>query len=192
MQFRDITNDKKTRYVLKQDEKCVFFMHNRSGDITFELAGPGAEARIFAVMTGTDSARRSLRIEEHHLAPDTVSSAVVRNVLDDNAALSYEGAVRIERGAVRSDAVQDIRSLLLSSGASVSAEPALEILENDVRCRHSATASPVNQEQLFFARSRGLSEQAARQILVDGFLDEVLHGMRRYSNEVPETLTFLA
>ena len=156
------------------------------------LAGPGAEARIFAVMTGTDSARRSLRIEERHLAPDTVSSAVVRNVLDDNAALSYEGAVRIERGAVRSDAVQDIRSLLLSSGASVSAEPALEILENDVRCRHSATASPVNQEQLFFARSRGLSEQAARQILVDGFLDEVLHGMRRYSNEVPETLTFLA
>ena len=192
MQFRDITNDKKTRYVLKQDEKCVFFMHNRSGDITFELAGPGAEARIFAVMTGPDSARRSLRIEERHLAPDTVSSAVVRNVLDDNAALSYEGAVRIERGAVRSDAVQDIRSLLLSSGASVSAEPALEILENDVRCRHSATASPVNQEQLFFARSRGLSEQAARQILVDGFLDEVLHGMRRYSNEVPETLTFLA
>lgn len=192
MRFIDITADTKTTYRLAAGEKAVFFMHNREGDIAFELAGPGVEARIFAVMTGTDNAHWSLRIEERHLAPDTVSSAVVRNVLDDNAALSYEGAVRIERGAVRSDAVQDIRSLLLSSGASVSAEPALEILENDVRCRHSATASPVNQEQLFFARSRGLSEQAARQILVDGFLDEVLHGMRHYSNEVPETLTFLA
>lgn len=177
MQFIDISQDPKNTYLLGKNEKVVFFMFNRSGDITFELAGEGAEAHIFAFFIGKNDDAATLSITQRHLAPKTVSHALIKSALSDAAAFSHEGLVRIERQADLSDASQESRALLLSPEARASSKPALEILADDVRCRHAAAASSLDPEQLFFAQSRGLSQAQAADLLVNGFFKDALQKM---------------
>lgn len=182
MRFVDISTDTKNAYALDKNEKCVFYMLNRSGELTFELSGTGAKAHIFAFFMGQGDDQATLRITQRHLAPDTVSSALVKSVLSDGSSFTYEGLIRIAKQARRSDASQESRSLLLSRNARAFAKPALEILADDVRCRHAATTSSLDKEQLFFAASRGLSEEQAKRLLVDGFLNEAIEKMERIMN----------
>ncbi len=177
MQYRDISTDTESLYHLDTNEKAVFFMLNRTGEITIELAGPGATAHVFALYTEDDTAKRSLSLMQKHLAPDTVSSALVKTAVDGKTSFSYDGAIHIAKNAHRSDASQESRTLVLSPDARAYARPALEILAHDVVCHHAATTSSVNDEALFFARSRGLSEDAARRLLVRGFFQEALDRM---------------
>ena len=177
MQFRDISNDKESTYVLKENEKVVFFMRNRLGSLIFELAGIGAEAHIFAIFTGKGATTAELNITQKHLAPKTVSHTLIKSTLSENSSFSYQGLIRIEQEAFLSDASQECRSLLLSPDASASSRPSLEILNDDVRCRHAATASSIDPAELFFAQSRGLSKAQATELLVQGFFKDVMEKM---------------
>ncbi len=196
MQYRDISNDTESLYRLAENEKAVFFMLNRIGKITVELAGPGAAAHVFAFYTGEDVDAKSLDLTQRHLAPDTVSSALVKAALDNDASFAYDGSIKIDKGAFRSHASQESRTLLLSPTARASARPALEILAHDVICHHAATTSPVNDEALFFARSRGLSKDAAKKLLVRGFFQEAFEQMEALGIKAAETksrmLSFIA
>ncbi|MFZ2187375.1 MAG: SufD family Fe-S cluster assembly protein [Candidatus Moraniibacteriota bacterium] len=174
MQFRDISQDYKNTYRLGQDEKAVFFMLNRSGDVVFELAESGAEAHIFSFFIGKNADTSSLRIRQQHLAPKTVSHTLVKSVVSDESRYTYEGLIFIAAHAPQSDASQESRALLLSPDAFASMNPVLEILADDVKCRHAATASPLNREALFFAETRGLSPAQAKTLLVQGFFNDAL------------------
>lgn len=178
MQFKNISQDDKDTYRLGKNEKVVFFMFNRSGNITFELAGAGAEARIFSFFIGKDTDQFTLTLTQKHLAPDTVSHTLIKSTLSDKATGTYESLIFIDKKAVQSDASQESRAILLSSDASVSIKPTLEILANDVQCHHAATASPLAPEALFFAKTRGLSEQQAKNLLLHGFFNEALEKMQ--------------
>lgn len=178
MIFRDISIEKQTLYTLTANEKVVFFMLNRSGDIVFELTGENAEAHIFAFYIGKNDESLSLNLTQKHLAPHTVSQALIKSALYDKAAFTYDGLIRIEQHATLSDASQECRTLLLSPEATSSAKPALEILTDDVRCRHAATASSPNEDQLFFMESRGLSKKQATELLVSGFLKDAREKMQ--------------
>jgi Fe-S cluster assembly protein SufD len=177
MQYRDISTETESLYRLAAEEETVFFMLNRSGAITIELTGPGAKAHVFAFYTGDGATKQTLSLMQQHLAPDTVSSALVKTALDGKSSFSYDGAIGIAKNAHRSQATQESRILLLSPDARAYARPALEILAHDVVCHHAATTSPVNDEALFFARSRGLSGDTARQLLVQGFFQAALEQM---------------
>jgi Fe-S cluster assembly protein SufD len=177
MVFRDISTEKQTTYRLGANEKAVFFMLNRSGNLVFELAGTGAEAHIFALFTGKGADKAGLAITQRHLAPKTISHALIKSALSDQASFVYDGLIRIEQGAVSSDASQECRTLLLSPDATSSTKPALEILVDDVSCRHAATTSSIDAEQLFFAQSRGLSKAQATELLVHGFFKDILDRM---------------
>lgn len=177
MHYQDISTDTQTLYRLNENEQVVFFMLNRSEDITFELAGPGAAAHVFALYTGQDDEKQSLSLTQRHLAPDTVSSALVKSALNGKSTFSYDGVISITPGAHRSDANQESRALLLSPDARAQARPALEILAHDVQCHHAATTTPLNTEALFFAESRGLSKEVARNLLVQGFFQEAFERM---------------
>ncbi len=177
MKFIDITTDKETLYTLKKDEQCVFFLLNRSGDISFELQGEHAAAHIFAFFNGAGTERRALTISQKHLAPQTVSHALVKSILKDEATFTYRGTISIGKDAVLSDASQENRNLLLSPSAQAFSEPALEILNNDVRCHHAASTSPLNQETLFFAEARGLSPKQAETLLISGFFRSSINAL---------------
>ena len=184
MRNQDISADTNPCYRIATSETVVFFVLNRAGDISLELSHPGARVHVFAFYTGRGPERKSLSLKQGHLAPDTVSSATVKTALDDQASFAYDGTIRISKDAHRSDARQESRALLLSPGARAYARPALEILAHDVKCRHAATAGPPGEESLFFVTSRGISENAARKLLTQGFFQETLEQMEKLG--VPE------
>lgn len=173
MPYRDISTETTSLYRLAANEKVIFSMENRTGEITIELMGPGAAAYVFASYTGNHAAEQSLRLTQKHLAPDTTSSVLVKAALDGGAKFHYDGLVYIAEGAHRSDASQESRSLLLSPDARASARPALEILNHDVVCRHAATTSPIDHEIIFFMLSRGVSKKRAVETLVKGFFQDI-------------------
>lgn len=170
MKFLDISADVEMTYRLKENEQGVFFMHNRSGDLTFELLGPGATAHVLAFCTGRGTNETTLHIHQRHLAPHTTSRVVVKSVLTDEARFSYRGTLHIAQDAPLSDASQENRNLLLSRDAKAFSLPALEILSSDVRCHHAATTSPLNRDTLYALMARGLSQREARDLLVHGFI----------------------
>ncbi len=174
MKYLDISHDKKKTYTLGANEKVVFFLQNRSGDITFKLAAPGAEAHIYALYTGKNEDRHTLNIAQHHLAPHTKSSALVKSVLDDTAGFSYHGTIRIEKKAAGTVATQENRNLLLSSTASIETNPVLEILNQEVICHHAATTSAPKEEQFFTLASRGISRTDAIRLIAEGFQKDIL------------------
>jgi Fe-S cluster assembly protein SufD len=192
MKFINISQDKKSLYTLKQNERCVFFMLNRSGKITFELAGAGAEAHIFSFFIGKKNAHGALAITQKHIAPRTTSRVLIKSALFDKSAYDYMGLIHISQRASQSEALQESRTLLLSPQAEVSAKPALEILADNVKCHHAATVSSLNPENLFFAQSRRLSAKQTEHLLVNGFFHEAIEKMKALGAEtenIEKTMT---
>jgi len=109
-----------------------------------------------------------------HAAPDCASREVYKGVLADTARGVFQGKILVRRGAQRTDGHQLNRALLLSRGAEIDSKPELEIYADDVKCSHGATAGELDQAQLFYLRARGIGETAARRILVEAFLMDVL------------------
>ena len=109
-----------------------------------------------------------------HAVPDCESREVYKGVLADKARGVFQGKILVRRGAQHTDGHQLNRALLLSRGAEVDSKPELEIYADDVKCSHGATAGELDPAQLFYLRARGIGETAARRILVEAFLKEVL------------------
>ncbi|NHO32252.1 Fe-S cluster assembly protein SufD [Acetobacter fallax] len=120
-----------------------------------------------------------------HSAPDCISRQTVRNVLTDRSRAVFQGKVLVERVAQKTDGYQMNQALLLSPTAEIDAKPELEIYADDVRCSHGATVGALDEEQLFYLRSRGIAGAQARQMLVEAFLIEATDLVR---DEVARTL----
>ncbi len=182
MKFIDLTTTKKTRYVLTENEKAVFFLHNRSGSFEFILAGKCAEAHIFALYEGTADETFSLDILQHHKAPGTVSTALTKSLLSNASSLAYEGRIRVEKGATGSDARQENRNLLLSDAASAVSVPILEILTDDVACEHASATGTLSEDALLYMGTRGLDRKQAEALLADGFRNSFYEEIRKNGN----------
>jgi Fe-S cluster assembly protein SufD len=138
-----------------------------------DLQGRGADGRVTGAYVGHGRQHIDYDTTQEHAAPDTTSDLAFRGILRDRATAVWSGMIRVEPEAQRTDAFQESRNLLLSDGAHADAIPGLEIEANDVRCTHAATVARIDQEQLFYARSRGLERADAERLLVTGFLGVV-------------------
>jgi Fe-S cluster assembly protein SufD len=145
---------------------------SRSGHVLMEtrLVGEGADARV----TGAYATHRRQHIDfdttQEHAAPHTTSDLAFRGVLQDRSSAVWKGNIIVDPGAQKTDAFQDSRNLLLSKRAHADSIPGLEIQANDVRCTHAAAIAQVDPEQLFYLRSHGIDEAAAKRLVVEGFL----------------------
>jgi Fe-S cluster assembly protein SufD len=138
------------------------------------LAGPDAEAHLGGVYLGCDRQHRDNTILIKHDAPNGLSRQVFKGVLDDRARGVFQGKIRVDRLAQKTDGHQLNKSLLLSDGAEIDAKPELEIYADDVKCSHGATAGEIDGAALFYLRARGIPEPTARRLLVQAFLAEAL------------------
>ena len=109
-----------------------------------------------------------------HLSPNTKSQQLVKGVVGGNAKGVFQGKIHIAPNAVKTEGRQLHKALLLSDDAEIDCKPELEIYADDVKCSHGAASGELDEEQLFYMRSRGIDEDEARQILVEAFLDDVL------------------
>src|SRR5438046_260161 len=114
------------------------------------------------------------RTLQDHVSPHTASDLLYKNALDDRARTIFGGLIRVEPHAHFTDAYQKVRNLLLSDDAEANSMPGLEILADNVRCTHGATSGQVDEDELFYLRTRGIPVPVAQRLIVTGFLDEVV------------------
>jgi Fe-S cluster assembly protein SufD len=138
-----------------------------------KLGGPGASAKVTGAYAGAGRQHLDFDTTQEHAAAHTTSDLAFRGVLTDRATAVWRGMIRVDPGAQQTDAFQESRNLLLSKKAHADAIPGLEIEANDVRCTHAAAVAQVDPEQLYYLRTRGMHEQQAKRLIVDGFLQEL-------------------
>ncbi|HET6311549.1 MAG TPA: Fe-S cluster assembly protein SufD [Candidatus Nitrosotalea sp.] len=138
------------------------------------LVGQGADAELKSIYLASGKQFFDFHTLQDHQVGNTRSDLLFKGALQDTARTVYAGLIRIEKGAARSDAYQANRNLVLSDHAKATSIPMLEIDNNDVRCTHGATVGPVDPQQMFYLRSRGIPEQTAKRMLVQGFFGDVL------------------
>ncbi len=129
-------------------------------------------------LTGLFIGSGEMHIDNHtlvdHAQPDCFSNELYKGVLDDSATGVFNGRVLVRRDAQRTNAYQSNKSIVLSDKASMNAKPELEIYADDVKCSHGATTGRLDAEGLFYLRSRGLTADRARTIMLQAFVRDVL------------------
>jgi Fe-S cluster assembly protein SufD len=138
------------------------------------LIGEGGRSDLLAVSVAKDQQEFDARTLQDHISPHTASDLLYKNALDDRARSIFGGLIRVEPHAHFTDAYQKVRNLLLSDDSEANSMPGLEILADNVRCTHGATSGQIEEDQLFYLRSRGIPTKIAQRLLVTGFLDEVI------------------
>ncbi|MDX8411526.1 MAG: Fe-S cluster assembly protein SufD [Mariprofundaceae bacterium] len=146
-------------------------------DIVVNLAEAGAQCTLngLYLLTGSQHADHHTRVD--HAAPHCASHELYKGVLDASSRAVFNGKVVVHEGAEKTDAVQSNANLLLSDNAEIDTKPELEIYADDVKCAHGATVGQLDEEALFYLRSRGLAEATARNVLTYAFADDVLRRM---------------
>jgi Fe-S cluster assembly protein SufD len=135
-----------------------------------KLAGEGSEARVTGAYASHGRQHIDFDTTQEHAAPHTTSDLAFRGVLQGRSSAVWKGNIIVDPGAQKTDAFQESRNLLISKRAHADAIPGLEIQANDVRCTHAAAVAQVDAEQLFYLRSRGLREDVAKRLVIEGFL----------------------
>jgi Fe-S cluster assembly protein SufD len=137
------------------------------------LAGQGARAQVNGVMFTTGRQHLAYFTRQDHMAPHTTSDLLYKGGLKDSSRIVWKGMIRVEKDAQRTDAYQKNDNLVLAGTARADSIPGLEIEANDVRCTHGATAGRVDDDMIFYLRSRGISREAAIRLIVEGFFANV-------------------
>jgi FeS assembly protein SufD len=137
------------------------------------LAGEGAESNIRGTYFGTGENHYEQQLVANHLVGHTTSNTYARGVVADMARAVYRGMIKIQQGAHGSSADQNGHAMLLGNDAHVDAIPGLEIDADDVVAGHGATVGQISPEKLFYLMARGLSESAARKLIIRGFFEDL-------------------
>lgn len=187
MKFINLNTEKTEHMTFNQKgETYVVFFHNISGKLTFEISESGIEVYIYGLFTGKKADDFRIETIQHHTAPGSLSDLLIRGVFDDDSRFVYQGLIRLEKKAQQSHAYQKNQNLIMSPGVFVDSRPFLEILANDVFCTHGSTTGKLNKDQIFYAQSRGLSLKEAKNLLIDGFVQEVY---QKVQEKVPDFMT---
>lgn len=136
------------------------------------LTGEGAHCLINGLYVGRASQLLDNAMRIHHAAPGCFSRQYYKGILCDQSRGVFTGRIIVDQVAQKTDAIQQSRSMLLSEDARVNTRPQLEIYADDVRCTHGATTGKVDEEAVFYFRSRGIPEPIARAMLVYAFAAE--------------------
>jgi Fe-S cluster assembly protein SufD len=138
------------------------------------LREPGSSAKFFGVMFADGRQHLDYQTQQDHMAPHTESDLTFKSALLGRARTVLRGVIHLRPEAQQTDAYQSTHSLLLSSQARADALPILEIEADDVRCKHGSTTGRVDDEQIFYLMSRGLSRQEAQRMIVQGFFETII------------------
>jgi Fe-S cluster assembly protein SufD len=137
------------------------------------LVGAGANAQVNGVMFTEGRQHLSYHTLQRHHVPQCKSDLLYKGALQDHSRLVWRGMIKVDPDAQKTDGYQRDDNLLLSEDARADSIPGLEIEADDVKCSHGATAGRVDDEQVFYARCRGLSRNEAVRMIVAGFFQQV-------------------
>lgn len=139
-----------------------------------DLTGPGAHADLSGLFFGFGDQVLDQQIDVIHSAENCRSRQSYRGVLDDASTGVFNGGIDVRPGADGTDAEQSNNNLILSDRAEINTQPRLEILADEVACKHGATVGQLDDTAMYYMRSRGISAPEARRLLINGFADQVV------------------
>jgi Fe-S cluster assembly protein SufD len=143
------------------------------------LAGEGGECLINGLFVGNGQQHLDNYMLVEHSQPRCASRQFYNGILDGQAHGVFHGRIIVHKDAQKTDAKQTNRNLLLSDEAQIDTKPQLEIYADDVKCTHGATIGQIEEDALFYLRSRGISEVSARRLLLFAFASECLDRMKQ-------------
>lgn len=158
-------------------------------NLNVDLNASETETHLYGLMAGRDKQLLDVHSTINHLHPHCESNEIFKTILRDESNGVFSGKVFVHQRAQKTNAFQQNNSLLLSEKATVNAKPMLEIFADDVRCSHGATVGQLSREALFYLQSRGIGQEAARDLLVNAFAFEVtekikIPALEAYVNEL--------
>jgi Fe-S cluster assembly protein SufD len=141
------------------------------------LVGEGGECLINGLFIGNGRQHLDNYMQVEHASPHCASRQFYNGILDDHAHGVFHGRIIVHKDAQKTDAKQTNRNLLLSDDSRIDTKPQLEIYADDVKCTHGATIGQIEENALFYLRSRGIDEISARKLLLLAFANECLDRM---------------
>jgi len=143
-------------------------------DIEVRFEGEGGECVLNGLFLVNGKRLTDTHSRIDHIRPHCSSRELYKGVLDQQARGVFNGLIVVRRGAQKTDAWQTNKNLLLSKDALVHSTPQLEILADDVKCKHGSTTGQIDPAALFYLRSRGIAEAAARSLLTHAFASDLV------------------
>lgn len=137
------------------------------------MTGPYANVQVNGVMFTEGKQHLSYHTLQHHQQPHCHSDLLYKGALQDRSRMVWRGMIKVDRGAMKTDGYQRDDNLILSNAARADSIPGLEIEADDVKCSHGATVGRVDDEQIFYTCSRGLTRKEAVRMIVAGFFQQV-------------------
>jgi len=140
------------------------------------LQGSGAQAHVRGLYLLSGSQTIDITSAQMHQKSHTTSDLILKGIVHDQAHAVYRGTIFIDKQAHRTNASQENKNILLGDAARAHSIPNLEVLNHDVQCSHGSAVGQFDKEQLFYAQARGLKEQVAKKLLLEGFLSDLFSG----------------
>ncbi len=142
-------------------------------DIHARFLDEGGECRLYGLQALRGQQLADTHVTVDHAVPNSTSEVLYKGIFDEQAHGVFDGRVIVRHGAQQTNAVTTNKNLLLSEKARVDTKPQLEIFADDVKCGHGATVGQLDEDEIFYLRSRGLTLADARRLLTFGFAREV-------------------
>ena len=156
--------------------------------IDYFLDGPGASSNDSEVIFGNNEQSFDIQTNVNHESPSTEGRVVEKSILRNKSKSLFKGMIRIKEKAAKSNSFLSGRSILLDKDAKSDAIPGLEIFTNDVKATHSASVAQIDEEQIFYLKTRCLSHEEAERTIVEGFLEPL---SRKMSFQVRAWIAYL-
>lgn len=147
-------------------------------EVNIDILQPRCSTFVGGLAIASSTQHFEYNWQVNHSAPRCHSLQLFKTVLDDQSRGAFEGRILVEQGAAFTEAYQSNRNMLASPEARVHTEPQLEIYCDEVKCSHGATTGQINEDQLFYMRTRGIPEAEARTMLMQAFMSDVIDAVK--------------
>lgn len=141
------------------------------------FTGPDAYLRLAGMAIEDCDRRIDTFTEVDHTLPNCHTDELFKYVADDNAVGAFSGLIRVHKGATKTEAYQNSRNIIGSESARIYSKPTLEIYDDDVKCSHGCAIGQLDEKQIFYMRTRGLTESEAKFLLKQAFMSDVIESI---------------
>ena len=195
--YRNLKKDSYLKNIFINKDRCNCYFHNyiksdleqntnldnyilstglkfNKFDIEINLNEEHAKSSIFSALNLCGEEHQEIKSSINHNFKNCQSYQKIKNVLNDQSRGVYQGKIFVKQEAQKTDAYQLSKALLLNDNAEFDAKPELEIYADDVKCSHGSTSGSIDLNSIHYLKSRGIPEKEAYQMLINGFLSEIL------------------
>ena len=151
-----------------------FLQTDKDLNVKIFLVGRGAKSEINCGYLLSNNNKININIQSIHQSPETSSSQVIKGLVTDSSKVSFNGTITIPYDSQKCDGHQNHRGVILSDKAEIVSIPQLEIWADDVKCDHGSAVGPLDEDQLFYLQTRGLSPSESRKLLLSSFFADLM------------------